>query len=467
MAEAPVVAVHGLVKHFAVRAEGVERKRQVVHAVNGVSFAVTPGETLGLVGESGCGKSTLGRMVAGILEPSSGTISYRGRPEAGLKVQMIFQDPFASLNPRMRVADIVGEAPLVHGIVTDGGLHHHLAASGNFGQVIRRNYPISVAAARDGAEAAEVAEETVQVVGCLCTPLDLLGDKVSLPRAEVGDLVVVALAGTSPGEAATTTADALGLQVTGDPAVAVVEYLTVGRWLVLLDNCEHVIASSAELADTLLRSAPGLTILATSREPFGPQREHVYSVPTLLTPPDGDMDLVKTFASAQLFVDRASQAPFAFGPSEANVVARICREVDGLPLAIEITAAFVPLLGLQQLMSEVGERLLTLTSANRYVPARHHSLLATLDDSYRLLEPDEQWLLGELAGVAEPLTLSRLTERFSGDRDSDLVFLALGGLVGKSLVEVVPGRTAKYRLLSTVRRYAAEHGLTASIDVHR
>jgi len=99
------------------RALGADVSDEVVHAVDDVSFAVHEGEVVGLVGESGCGKSTLGRMVAGILEPSAGVIRYRGRPEAGLKVQMIFQDPFASLNPRMRVAEIVGEAPLVHGIV--------------------------------------------------------------------------------------------------------------------------------------------------------------------------------------------------------------------------------------------------------------------------------------------------------------------------------------------------------------
>ena len=104
------------------RSLGADVSDEVVHAVEDVSFAVREGEVVGLVGESGCGKSTLGRMVAGILEPSSGRILYRGRDGAGrqmagLLVQMIFQDPFASLNPRMRVADIVGEAPLVHGIV--------------------------------------------------------------------------------------------------------------------------------------------------------------------------------------------------------------------------------------------------------------------------------------------------------------------------------------------------------------
>jgi len=110
------------------RALGADVSDEVVHAVENVSFAVHEGEVVGLVGESGCGKSTLGRMVAGILEPSAGRIRYRGRDEAGLKVQMIFQDPFASLNPRMRVADIVGEAPLVHGIVRREELDGYLDA---------------------------------------------------------------------------------------------------------------------------------------------------------------------------------------------------------------------------------------------------------------------------------------------------------------------------------------------------
>ena len=100
---------------------GADVTEEVVHAVDDVSFTVAEGEVVGLVGESGCGKSTLGRMIAGILEPSEGVIRYRGGEERGLKVQMIFQDPFASLNPRMRVADIVGEAPLVHGIVSKDG----------------------------------------------------------------------------------------------------------------------------------------------------------------------------------------------------------------------------------------------------------------------------------------------------------------------------------------------------------
>ena len=122
----PLIEIERLCKRFVkpldlaarlARRLGADVSEEVVHAVDEVSLSVREGEVVGLVGESGCGKSTLGRMVAGILPPTSGVIRYRGRESAGLKVQMIFQDPFASLNPRMRVADIVGEAPLVHGIV--------------------------------------------------------------------------------------------------------------------------------------------------------------------------------------------------------------------------------------------------------------------------------------------------------------------------------------------------------------
>ena len=130
------------VKHLDAAAKlarylGANVKEEVVHAVDGVSLKIAKGEVVGLVGESGCGKSTLGRMVAGILEPTSGAIHYKGDlvsamdKDAGhktaLAIQMIFQDPFASLNPRMRVQDIIGEAPVRHGIVTKAGAADYVA----------------------------------------------------------------------------------------------------------------------------------------------------------------------------------------------------------------------------------------------------------------------------------------------------------------------------------------------------
>jgi len=133
---APIIEVRGLTKRFVKSLDlagriaarfGADAREETVHAVDGVDLAVARGEVVGLVGESGCGKSTLGRMIAGILEPTAGEVRFKGRDRstltgaeakaARLAVQMIFQDPYASLNPRARVAAIVGEAPLVHGLV--------------------------------------------------------------------------------------------------------------------------------------------------------------------------------------------------------------------------------------------------------------------------------------------------------------------------------------------------------------
>ncbi|MBP0463638.1 ABC transporter ATP-binding protein [Roseomonas sp. PWR1] len=139
-AGAPMMELRGISKRFEKKLDfagriaqrlGASLREEVVHAVDGVDLTIRKGEVVGLVGESGCGKSTLGRIVAGIMPPSEGTILRDGLDVLSLsaqvvramklRTQMIFQDPYASLNPRMRVADIVGEAPLVHGLVTRAG----------------------------------------------------------------------------------------------------------------------------------------------------------------------------------------------------------------------------------------------------------------------------------------------------------------------------------------------------------
>jgi peptide/nickel transport system ATP-binding protein len=145
MSEQPIIELRGITKRFEKKLDfagkiakrlGAPIREEIVHAVDGVNLSIRKGEVVGLVGESGCGKSTLGRVVAGIMPPSEGTVLWRGtdvnaltgaaKKESQLRAQMIFQDPYASLNPRMKVQDIVGEAPLVHGITTRGGFDEYV-----------------------------------------------------------------------------------------------------------------------------------------------------------------------------------------------------------------------------------------------------------------------------------------------------------------------------------------------------
>ena len=163
----PVIELRGVSKRFgkhldaaARLARGLRRSlgasipEQVVRAVDGVDLAITKGEVVGLVGESGCGKSTIGRMVAGIMPPSDGQVIWKGQDitampldamrKATLAVQMIFQDPYASLNPRMRVADIIGEAPSVHGLIPPGQSDAYIDAQmkrAGLDPAYKRRYP--------------------------------------------------------------------------------------------------------------------------------------------------------------------------------------------------------------------------------------------------------------------------------------------------------------------------------------
>ncbi|GAA0581378.1 ATP-binding cassette domain-containing protein [Craurococcus roseus] len=159
----PVMELRGVSRRFSrgldlaakvARRLGAPVREEVVHAVDGVDLSIAKGEVVGLVGESGCGKSTLGRMVAGILPPSDGAILWRGRDlrslngtdarEAKLRTQMIFQDPMSSLNPRLKVADIIGEAPAFHGIASrrdlDAYVDEQMRRAG-LDPAFRRRYP--------------------------------------------------------------------------------------------------------------------------------------------------------------------------------------------------------------------------------------------------------------------------------------------------------------------------------------
>src|SRR5215472_5093516 len=179
-----------------------------------------------------------------------------------------------------------------------------------------------------------------------------------------------------------------------------------GRQLLLvLDNCEHVVDEAAKLADLLLRAAPGLRVLATSRESLNMAGETVLPVPPLPAPEAGRRLTVAElgrFPAVGLFVERAAQVVAGFALTDANIaaVAGICRQLEGLPLAIELAAARLPVLSPEQIDARLGDRLGLLTRGGRTQPARQQTLRASVEWSYELCSPAEQLLWARLSVFA-------------------------------------------------------------------
>ena len=227
-------------------------------------------------------------------------------------------------------------------------------------------------------------------------------------------------------------------------ATTLVDALRDRDLLLVLDNCEHVIESCAELTAALLQSCPKIRILATSREPLGVAGERVWPVP-----PIGET------AAIELFADRASSVDPAFTVNDANrdAVAEICRRLDGMPLAIELAAARVRVLTPEQMTARLADRFAMLTGGARTTVPRHRTLRAAIDWSYALLSPQEQTLLAQLSVFAGGFSLEAAETVCDGP-----VLDLLSGLVDKSLVVASKRRgAARYALLETIREYAAEH----------
>jgi len=253
---------------------------------------------------------------------------------------------------------------------------------------------------------------------------------------------------------------ALAAQDLGD---AVTDFLSSRTLLLVVDNCEHVLTETAALADRLLRSAPGLTILATSREPLRVAGEVVFRVPSLDIP-DPEQALpperLLGYESVSLFVERAAAAApgFALDEGVAEDVARICLRLDGLPLALELAAGRLGALSASAIAERLDDRFRILRHGSHAAPTRQQTLTATLQWSHDLLQPQEALLFRRLAVFSGGFELDAVEQACVGDGlGATGVADALARLAEKSLVAVEEGgRGRRYRLLETVRMYARE-----------
>ena len=268
-----------------------------------------------------------------------------------------------------------------------------------------------------------------------------------------------------PDLVAVTVANVLSIrEEPGRPLVGtLIDAIGQGRLLVLLDNCEHVLDACAKLTDALLRGCPNLALLATSRTPLGIDGERVHPVPALSTPADGDdIGVIGTTEAVRLFTDRATAqgVPLAWDELTAVVVGRICRRLDGIPLALELAAARLRAMPVTELDARLDERFSLLTGGSRAALPRQRTLRAMVDWSWELLNPAERAVLARLSVFAGGFGLAAAEAVAAGpDVPASEVLGHLGALVDKSLVQFGdtgsgPGR---YRLLDTVRQYAAGH----------
>ena len=262
-------------------------------------------------------------------------------------------------------------------------------------------------------------------------------------------------------------ADVLGIkEQAGQPmARTVVDTLKTRRLLLILDNCEHLVDACASLAAGLLRSCPGVHILASSREPLHVAGEQTYRVPSLALP---DLSKPQTIAAlseveaVRLFAERAQAVQPAFLLSDANarVVAQVCVRLDGIPLAIELAATRVRSLSVEEINARLDHRFRLLSGGGRTVLPRQQTLRALIDWSYDLLTDLEKTTLRRLSVFAGGWTLPAAEGVCSGgDIDASDVLDLLTGLVDKSLVvygEQAEGAGDRYRLLETIRQYAHE-----------
>jgi predicted ATPase/DNA-binding winged helix-turn-helix (wHTH) protein len=259
-------------------------------------------------------------------------------------------------------------------------------------------------------------------------------------------------------------ASVLGLATLGDqPLPALVAHLQNKSMLIVLDNCEHALDAVAALAESLLRGAPGVHLLATSRQPIRGEGEFLHHLAALAVPPRDDKQTLSEalgYSAVELFAERAAAALDSFELTGDNVatVINICRRLDGIPLAIELAAARVDLFGVEGLVSRLNDCFSVLTKGRRTALPRHQTLRATLDWSFELLSDAEKVVLSRLAMLIGEFTMEAAIALASGTgRTPANLVDTIAGLIEKSLVATdLSGSVVHYRLLSTTRAYALE-----------
>jgi len=271
-----------------------------------------------------------------------------------------------------------------------------------------------------------------------------------------------------------TTAIAIGLR--DEPQRPVIDmlcdYLREKKMLIILDNCEHLVDACAQMADRLLHAASNMRILASSREALGIAGEVTYQVPSLGLPDLEhlpSLESLSQYEAVRLFIDRATAAVSTFTVTNDNApaLAQICHRLDGIPLAIELAAAKIRVLSLEQIAKRLDDRFRLLTGGSRTALERHQTLRAAIDWSYNLLSPGEQTLFRRLSIFVDGWTLeaaevvcsdpSPSLRAGSGLIRSEDVLNLLEQLINKSLVITDEMRhESRYRMLETMRQYAHE-----------
>ena len=268
---------------------------------------------------------------------------------------------------------------------------------------------------------------------------------------------------TEPALVAQTVASTLGLREPARAALeAVVDFLRTKSALLILDNCEHVLSASADLSAQLLRQCPSVRILATTRETLAVPGEVTYRVPSLTLPEPQHTpspETVNQYTAIRLFAERAMLVHSAFQVTKSNVraIAEVCRRLDGIPLAIELAAARVKVLSVEQIAARLEDRFRLLTGGTRTGLPHHQTLRAAMDWSYDLLPEDERALFRRLAVFAGSFSLEAAERVTAGDGlREDAVLDLLARLVDKSLVvtEDATAGDVRYQQLETVRQYA-------------